>query len=126
MTTPEPFIVRQHDRDLLAAKVTALTGEPTLVGDTQLAFLATLTPATSGGVHFSLHGDGYIESMYATCPACGQSTSGPALVDSRREAQYAMLHGLATAPKRGFLGRLIRNLAGCRTCSNDNLPRRAQ
>ena len=121
MTKPDTFQVIQHDRETLAEAVTAITGLPTEVGDTCLSFLATLTPATSGGVRFQLWSDGHVESMDADCPACGRTTAGPSRFDDSATERYARLHLLTRAPKRSLLARLVRRAFGCRTCSNDTL-----
>ena len=112
----DDFKVKQHDRDLLAAAVTSLTGEPVEVGDTFVAFLATLTPATSGGVRFHLYADGAVEAMYADCGDCGRTVSGHE-PGQRTAEQYTTLHSLATRPRAGLVTRVRRRLLGCPACT---------
>ncbi|WP_460866992.1 hypothetical protein [Nocardioides pakistanensis] len=121
MTNTGPIKVIQHDREVLAAAVTAITGLPTEVGDTRLEFLATLTPATSGGVEFILWGDGHVEDMWTGCPACGTDARGPHLSSETVRDRYARLHRLTQSPRRPLLVRLARRVVGCGTCSNEAL-----
>lgn len=111
----------QHDRALLEAKATALTGLPATAGETHLAFLATLTPVRSGPVRFSMHGDGYVEGAWVDCPACGRPVSdgevGSAL--TLRE-QVENLMALAGVGRFGGLVRFARRyLITCPTCGPD-------
>ena len=124
----DTFTVTQHDRALLEAAATALTGLPSTAGDTHLAWMATLTPVTSGPVWFSMHGDGYVEIATVDCPACGRGVAdwqvGNALTLNERVEN---LLTLADAPRAHLLARLARRTSGiCGTCGRENLAQIAR
>lgn len=127
-TQPETATKRfpaQHDRALLEARATALTGLPAIAGDTHLAWMATLTPVLSGPVFISMHGDGHVEYACAPCAACGR-TVGEGEVRGRltEKESFEILLGLATAPRAGFLTRLMRRtFTGCKACDIRNRAR---
>lgn len=98
--------------------VTDITSQPATAGTTFLAFLAVLTPVYSDGFEFQIHNDGYIDSIYATCPGCGRAHAtaphagtgpgtgpGPAYRHLKRKLSSVSAHGP--------LGRLCRRLFGC-------------
>lgn len=111
----------QHDRSLLEATATDLTGLPAIAGDTHLAWMATLTPVVSGPIRFSMHGDGFVEDAYADCPACGRGVSESEVRGVLTIAESVQnLLVLATGPRSGFLARLGRRMSGiCGTCDRD-------
>jgi hypothetical protein len=126
--TTDTFTVEQHDRALLEATATALTGLPATAHDTHLAWMATLTPVTSGPVWFSMHGDGYVEIATVDCPGCGRGIHdgqvGNALTLNER---IENLLDLAAGPRANLLVRLARRATGtCGTCGPETRSRLAR